>query len=291
VKVVAAEPGQGFVHADATQMHQVVMNLCVNARDAMPDGGTLTLGLGREVLPEREHGDALSPKGGRYLVLTVADTGSGIPPEILEKIFDPFFTTKATGTGLGLASVHGIVRAHHGVVRVESHLGQGTVFRVYLPEMSSTACAAAGASAAVVPTETAAGVGHAGPDGVRGPCILLVDDERVVLTAVRRRLEMAGFEVLAAGNGVEALRVMEQARTRIGVVVTDFTMPEMDGPTLAARLREQAPDLPIIGVSGRDQSSRAEELRALGFVEILSKPFEAADLIAAVRRQMSCQRL
>jgi PAS domain S-box-containing protein len=282
VKVVEAEAEQGWVQADATQMHQVVMNLCVNARDAMPQGGTLTLALGREVLPERGQGDALSPKGGSYLVLTVADTGAGIPPEILEKIFDPFFTTKATGTGLGLASVHGIVRAHHGVVRVESQVGLGTVFRVYLPEMGPGASAAAVAS---VEEEAAAG-SEATLAPVRGSCILLVDDERVVLTAVRRRLEIAGFEVLVANNGVEALRVVEQARARIGVVVTDFTMPEMDGPTLAARLRELAPELRIIGVSGRDQESRVEELRAIGFAEILNKPFEAADLIAAVRRQM-----
>lgn len=283
VKVVEAGAGEGFVHADATQLQQVVMNLCVNARDAMPQGGTLTLALGREVLTERGHGDAPSPKSGKYLVLTVADSGGGIAPEILEKIFDPFFTTKTSGTGLGLASVHGIVRAHHGVVRVESQLGRGTVFRVYLPEMDSTSAleTLAAPVQSLVPNSR-----ESLPASARGRCLLLVDDDRVVQTAIRRRLEIEGFEVLVAGNGIEALRVMEQSRARIGLVVTDFTMPEMDGPTLAPLLRKMAPTVPIIGISGRDQESRRAELRELGFSEIMNKPFEAAELIAAVRRQL-----
>ena len=281
VKVVEPAAGRGCVNADPTQMHQVVMNLCVNARDAMPDGGTLTLAIGREELQGRGEGELLSLKGGNYLVLSVADTGGGIPPELLEKIFDPFFTTKATGTGLGLASVHGIVRAHRGVVRVESRVGRGTVFRVYLPEIVSPV-----SEGLATPAGSPAVLTPAGPSPARGRCILLVDDDHVVRMAIQRRLEIEGFEVLVAGNGIEALRVMEQSLVRIGGVVTDFTMPEMDGPTLAPLLRVMAPTVPIIGVSGRDQESRVEELHRLGFAEILSKPFESTELIAALRRQM-----
>ena len=156
------------------------------------------------------------------------------------------------------------------------------MFRVYLPEMVQWV----DAGAVTAPDRDPATPTPTAPASNRGRCILLVDDEPVVRMAIQRRLEIEGFEVLVAGNGIEALRVMEQSHRRIGGVVTDFTMPEMDGPTLAPLLRVMAPTVPIIGVSGRDQESRVEELHRLGFAEILNKPFESSALIAALRRQM-----
>ena len=267
----------GSVLANPTQLHQVLMNLCVNARDAMPDGGTLTLGIDRiDLLPAAPE-QTNAPAGGPYLVMAVTDTGHGISQENLDRIFDPFFTTKAVGrgTGLGLASVHGIVKSHGGFVRVESAPGRGATFRVFLPAIPDS------------PPKTAAPTPRAAPTrSGRGECILVVDDEETVRKVTHRRLEREGYRVLVADNGAEALRVLRAHAAEVRVVITDFLMPEMDGPTLAPLLREIAPSLKVIGVSGNDQTSRAAELKQLGFAEILAKPYEGEALLLAVRRQL-----
>jgi len=266
----------GMVEGETNQLHQVLMNLCVNARDAMPSGGTITLGLERAEVP---FGPAT--KGGPHLVLSVADTGHGIPPELLERIFDPFFTTKPVGkgTGLGLASVHGIVKAHHGFVRVESTPGAGTVFRVFLPVREGPAIVPAPAPVSTpTPTQTASPISAA--------AILVVDDDPAVLMVTCRFLQRMGYRAIPAGGGREAIAALQEHRDDVQLVITDFSMPEMDGPTLAPRLREIKPGLRLVGASGLNQDARAQELIALGFSEVLAKPYELDDLLQAVRRQM-----
>ncbi len=269
--VESIAPGTDMVEAESNQLHQVLMNLCVNARDAMETGGRITLGLERVEIAAIP-GALATP----HLALSVTDTGAGIPPENLGRIFDPFFTTKplGKGTGLGLATVHGIVKAHHGFVRVESKVGQGTTFRVYLPVKSGVAPAAAPAPAAAV-----------APAPEKGGSILVVDDDPAVLLVTGRMLERIGYTVFKAASAAEALAALPRHR-EVVLVVTDFSMPGMDGPTLAPLLREISPGLRIIGVSGLKQDHRAAELARIGFSEVLSKPYEWEDLVRAVQRHM-----
>jgi PAS domain S-box-containing protein len=264
-------PGSDLVEFEPNQLHQVLMNLCVNARDAMPGGGTITLGLERAEIPAGS-----GTHGGPHLVLVVADTGTGIPPENLGRIFDPFFTTKplGKGTGLGLASVHGIVKAHHGFVRVESQVGRGTVFRVFLPVKAGSAAVAAAAVPPAAPAAVPAGVG-----------ILVVDDDPAVLLVTGRMLERIGYSVVRAAGAAEALAALP-GNPHVALVVTDFSMPGMDGPTLAPLLRKISPGVKIIGVSGLKQDYRAAELAAIGFSEVLSKPYEGDELVRAVQRHV-----
>ncbi len=268
--------GPDLIEAEPNQMHQVLMNLCLNARDAMPSGGTITLGLERVELPA-----GAGTEGGSHLVFSVADTGLGIPPEIMDRIFDPFFTTKPVGkgTGLGLASVHGIIKAHHGFVRVESQPGIGTTFRVFLPVGEGLAPVAVPVPAAPAPVAPVIPAG--------GPGILVVDDEPAVLQVTARLLERMGYRVIRAASGAEALQLLPQHRATVTLVITDFSMPGMDGPTLAPLLRAILPSLRIIGVSGLNQDHRKAELIALGFCEVLNKPYEWDDLVHAVQRQYS----
>ncbi len=264
----------GLVEAEPNQLHQVLMNLCVNARDAMPGGGILTLGLERVQIS-----GVTGARPGPHLVLSVADTGLGIPAEVLDKIFDPFFTTKPVGkgTGLGLASVHGIVKAHQGFVRVESQVGRGTVFRVFLPARDGLAPAAPAVAPPPVPAVQPTGT----------TTILVVDDDPSVLHMTSRFLQRLGHRVLAASEGPQALELLGRHRGEVSLVITDFSMPGMDGPALAVKLRDLQPGLPILGVSGLNQKHRATELAALGFVEVLAKPYELDDLLQALRRILS----
>jgi PAS domain S-box-containing protein len=268
----AIAPGSDLVEVEPNQLHQVLMNLCVNARDAMTVGGTITLGLGRTEVPA-----VAGARGGPHLVLSVADTGSGIPPENLGRIFDPFFTTKplGKGTGLGLASVHGIVKAHHGFVRVESQMGRGTTFRVFLPVKAGTA-------EAPVPVAPPAAAPATAP---KGAGIMVVDDDPAVLLVTGRMLERIGHQVVRAASAAEALEALPK-NPQVVLVVTDFSMPGMDGPTLAPLLRQISPGLKIIGVSGLKQDYRAAELAAVGFSEVLSKPYEWDELVRAVQRHL-----
>ncbi len=264
----------GEVEADSTQLHQVLVNLAVNARDAMPEGGTLTLGMECCALSAPGAAHESGPPES-FLLLRVADTGHGIPPEIRDRIFDPFFTTKGPGkgTGLGLATVHGIVAAHRGFIRFESAPGVGTEFRIYIPM-------AAGDGPAAVEQRQA---GRALEQRDGRPCrtILVVDDEPAVLRMVQRILEREGFDVLAAANGAEALQLMRERSADIALVIVDFMMPEMDGPALVPRLRAIAPLIRIIGVSGLDQRDRAA---ALGLDDVLGKPFDGSTLVPRVHR-------
>jgi PAS domain S-box-containing protein len=262
------------IEGNSTQLHQVLLNLCVNARDAMPKGGTLTLRLEPAFSQARGgEGDAHS-KSGPYVVFSVSDTGQGIPVEIRDKIFDPFFTTKepGKGTGLGLAAAHGIVAAHHGYIRFESITGHGTTFRVYLPAMKE---AAPHASADVVAPPVAL------KKDATVACILVVDDEPMVVKMTTRLLAKSGYVTLSASSGAEALQVLREHKNSVHLVITDFMMPGLNGPALLPLLREIVPGIKVIGVSGLDQHTDG---MAMGFDEILGKPYELTTLLPTIRR-------
>jgi CheY-like chemotaxis protein len=265
-----------WVSGDSTQLHQVLMNLCVNARDAMPGGGRLTLSASNVMLEEREAALHESTQPGPYVVLVVADTGHGIPPEVRARIFDPYFTTKTVGqgTGLGLSSAFGIVKNHLGFITVDSAPDRGATFKVFLP-------------ASPVRTEVPAATAAESPGGGKGRLILVVDDEPAVLLATRKVLEKAGYFVITAADGAQAEKLMEARAPDISLVITDLMMPGMDGVTLVPRLRRLSDKAKFIGVSGQDQAHRAMQLAQLGFDEMLSKPYEPDVLRAAVKRVLS----
>jgi PAS domain S-box-containing protein len=263
------------IPADPTQIHQVLMNLCVNARDAMPNGGTLTLRAENRRLPsDAADGPAGLPQG-QYVVLTVADTGQGIPPDTIERIFDPFFTTKPSGkgTGLGLATVLSIVKGHFGTIQVESPPGRGSTFRVYLPAVSQSE-----------PSEPAA----AAPEVRTGnqESILVVDDEPAVCETLRRILERQGYRVLTARDGHEGLILVKDQRQRVQLVIADLMMPVMDGLALARAIRIAAPEVAVIGTSGMAIGDWRAEWAGAGVAEVLMKPFSPAQLTSAVGRRL-----
>ncbi|HVS52137.1 MAG TPA: PAS domain S-box protein [Opitutaceae bacterium] len=262
------------VTGDATQLHQVLMNLCVNARDAMPSGGrlvieTLNAPLGAEAAQ-------LQPgaKPGPHIVIAVTDTGEGIAPETLDRIFDPFFTTKeiGKGTGLGLSTVLGIVKGHGGFVTVESRVGHGSVFKVFLP--ATPELNGARDPAGQLPE----------PSG-RGELILVVDDEVAVREALRRLLERNGYRVITAGDGLEALERFLARRADVHVVLTDVMMPRMNGVALARDLRRLAPELRIIAATGLDEEGNREELARLGVVDLILKPCDAKQVLDVLERR------
>jgi two-component system sensor kinase len=276
-KSIAVEtdlPGDLWViQGDATQIYQVLMNLCVNARDAMPVGGKLTLGAEHKLLDEidaRVHPDA---RPGRYVLVKVADTGTGIPPEILDRIFDPFFTTKeiGKGTGLGLSTVLGIVKGHGGFLHVSSEVGRGTQFSVYLPAGGSPE----GGQQQAKPQAFARG---------HGEVILLVDDEPVIRDVMAAALEAHGYRVKTGRDGAEALEVYSQHRGEIRLVVTDMMMPVMDGPATIRALRQIDPEVRILATSGLATGPPRANGAAGRVQGFLRKPYTAAELVQTIRQ-------
>jgi two-component system, cell cycle sensor histidine kinase and response regulator CckA len=269
-------PGQLWtVEGDATQVHQVLMNLSVNARDAMPEGGRLSIVAENCLIDAnsaRIHPDA---RRGPYVVLSVEDTGTGIAPETLDKIFDPFFTTKETGkgTGLGLSTVIGIVRSHQGFITIYSELGRGTQFKVFLPAQTSPSAGGISNRTSRLPTGN-------------GETILLVDDEVSILQIGKTILESHGYQILAAVNGSEAVDLYRRHGEKIRLVLTDMAMPVMDGRALVADLRALGASVPVIVMSGflpREQAD--QDLREVrGF---LSKPYTAETLLTMVHGVLS----
>ncbi len=270
-----AEAGLWTVMGDRTQIHQVLLNLCVNARDAMPNGGRLALRARNVILTEARPALPSPALPGPYLLLQVSDTGCGIAPEDRERIFDPFFTTKdiGKGTGLGLSTVLGIVKSHQGAVMVESASGKGTTFRALLPATPE----AVQSTAPYTPPELPRGDGEA---------VLIVDDEPEVVSGMRALLEKQHYRVLAAKGGLEALAVVHRHGPAIDAVVTDVMMPEMDGVELIRVLRKMHPRLKIIASSGlgteRGWNVRTEELEALSVKTYLAKPYTVDKLLAAL---------
>ena len=259
---------------DATQLHQVLLNLCVNARDAMPNGGTLTLAAENIEVDATYASTAPEAKLGHYVVWRVTDTGTGIPPEILERIFEPFFSTKGPdkGTGLGLSTLIGIVKSHGGFVRVDSVPGQGSTFAIYLPaDKSGTADA---------------GVSIRNKVDFRGngETVLVVDDEPAVREVARSVLTALNFRVLTAADGTEALIQVAGNQTELRLVITDLHMPNMDGLAFVKVFKHLVPGAGIIVTSGRLDEGAANEFRTLGVTTLLDKPFTQHTLVEALKK-------
>lgn len=262
------------VKANPTQLHQVLLNLCVNARDAMPHGGTLILRSENVVLDEQTAGAMENARPGSFVVLHVQDNGTGIPPEVLPHVWEPFFTTKGTGkgTGLGLSTTRGIVESHAGFISLRTAVGQGTTFRVYLP-------AAEGAVAQATP-----GVDpHLIPRG-HNETILVVDDEANIRNMFASMLTRHGYRVLAAGDGTEAIALFARRPGEIRVVITDLSMPSLDGNALAHIVERLNPGIKIIIVSGHGSESPGDQPASQAGHAFLVKPFRAEVLLSTVHR-------
>jgi PAS domain S-box-containing protein len=269
--VTTIAPHLPMLSGDPTQLTQVLLNLCVNARDAMPSGGQITVSIGSsDVEPQYavSHGGSA---GGRYVLIEVADTGTGIAPEIVDRIFEPFFTTKETGqgTGLGLSTTIGIVRSHGGFLTVSSEVGRGSSFKVYFPALFDGVFVSAEAS----------GKEQEPPRG-DGELILVVDDERAILDIISQTLTAFGYEVLTAEDGAQAIDLFVRHRSRIALVLTDMAMPIIDGATLIGALHRIATDVRIIAISGGPAD--AAKVGKSGTKYFLSKPFTAETLLRTV---------
>jgi two-component system, cell cycle sensor histidine kinase and response regulator CckA len=261
-----------LLEGDPTQLHQVLLNLCLNARDAMPEGGTLSLTAENFDVDEQYATMTPGLKAGPHVLISVIDTGTGIAQDIVEKIFDPFFTTKETGmgTGLGLSSALGIVRSHGGVIRVYS-AAKGTTFRVFLPSTAGVFQADETKAQMDVPT------GH-------GETILIVDDELAIREVAKVVLSKSGYNVLAADDGPSALAIFMQQSKEIDVVLTDVVMPIMSGLVLARTLRKMDVKAKVIVSSARDSDYNPGELTDIGVQGCLDKPYSRATLLRAVDR-------
>lgn len=264
------------VSADSTQLHQVLMNLCVNARDAMPNGGTLALAASNVRVERDGHPENPESRAGDYVLVRVSDTGMGIPEEHVEKIFDPFFTTKGLGkgTGLGLSTVLGIVRSHGGFVRVRSAVGAGAQFEVYLPA-EAVEGPVQEVDSAVLPTKG------------NGQLILVVDDEAPIRRATRVALERWRYGVVEASNGLEALEAVRRSAGAVRLAIVDQMMPVMGGRDFIGALRNLDPQVKIIAVTGMEQVDQRAELQAMGASEVLIKPYSSPLLLEAVAIALS----
>jgi CheY-like chemotaxis protein len=264
-------PTLGTVRADPGQVHQVLLNLAVNARDAMPDGGTLTIETHEVEIDgvyAQEHVDA---QPGTYVLLAVSDTGTGMDAATRARVFEPFFTTKekGKGTGLGLATVYGIVRQHGGHISLYSEIGRGTTFKIYLPR----------AEASAEPERRRRTVEARGGTET----ILLVEDEAPVRDFVTSALKRAGYQVLAAADGDEALRLETTAHDQIDLLLSDGMMSGIRVPEMVAEFRKRRPDARVLLMSGYAQEAFIRQGLMVAGGAFLQKPFTAAGLVAKVR--------
>ncbi|KQV27708.1 histidine kinase [Rhizobium sp. Root1203] len=279
------------VKTDLSQFEQVLINLCVNARDAMPQGGKLTLRTKNVTADEVAAFNYSYMPHEDMVLVEVSDNGTGIAPEIMDKIFEPFFTTKdvGKGTGLGLAMVYGIVKQSGGYIQPESEIGKGTTFRVFLPRHIVDPAIAAEAEALTLAAGTLvqpAPVPEQPEDLTGSAVILLVEDEEAVRRGGKRMLETRGYTVHEAGSGVEALEIMEELDGKVDIVVSDVVMPEMDGPTLLRELRKTYPDLKFIFVSGYAEDAFARNLPPESKFGFLPKPFSLKQLAVVVKETL-----
>lgn len=261
------EPELELISADPTQIHQVLMNLSINARDAMPSGGTLTITASNVTLDENYARMFIEAKSGRYIIITVKDTGSGMTQEIQQRIFDPFFTTKeiGKGTGLGLSTALTIIKSHGGFINVYSEQGKGTQFTIYLPAAEIAAEKSESKKELPYPTGN-------------GELVLIVDDEENIRQITKATLEKFGYQTLTASDGTEAMRIYAQNSTEIKLVLTDMAMPFMDGAATIRALRKLNPKLPIIAASGLPPA----DINSLNVNAFLSKPYTAEKLLTTL---------
>jgi hypothetical protein len=257
------------VSGDATQLHQVLMNLCVNARDAMPNGGTLKISAENLLIDENYAKMHIEAQVGHHVVITVTDTGIGIKSEILDRIFDPFFTTKRLnkGTGLGLSTVLGIIKSHGGFINVCSEQRKGSQFKVYLPAQEAA--------------ETIEEEDQRLPSG-QGELILVVDDEAAIRDVTKTSLESHNYKAMTASDGIEAIALYAEHRDKISLVLTDMVMPSMDGITTIRTLRKINPDVKIIAVSGLTSTDKVNTAYDMGIKAFLSKPYTASQLLQII---------
>src|SRR5690625_123438 len=260
------------IKGDATQIQQVLMNLTVNARDAMPDGGRISVTLENVDVGKEHMRTNIEAKLGPHVCITVTDTGEGIPPEVRDKMFEPFYTTKPVGkgTGLGLSTVYSIVKSHNGFVNVHSHPGQGTTFRIFIPA-------------------TVESVGHSpdheetdGSANGNGELVMVVDDEEFILELARETLESAGYHVVTAKDGHEALNIFDRRKQELHAIITDLMMPNLDGVATIRELKARGAGMPIIAASGASGDRAAEAIKA-GAELFLSKPFTATKLCRVLK--------
>ena len=267
-----------IISADATQIHQVLMNLCVNARDAMPDGGSISISAENVFLDENYARMHIEAKAGRFVTIHVSDTGPGMSAEIQSRIFEPFFTTKemTKGTGLGLSTALTIVKSHGGFINVYSELHKGSEFTIYLPALDKPD----GVDGIAVQTDLP--LGH-------GELILVVDDEESIREITRGTLETFGYSVLTANDGTEALALYADKKNEIAVVLTDMVMPFMDGPSTIRALQRMNPNVRIIAASGLGAAPRGEA--ALEGVSVfLNKPYTAEKLLKTLAKVLKDPR-
>ena len=273
--VESASDGQGRILADQHQIEQVLLNLAINARDAMADGGVLTITCAEEIFGKDEFSSFENIAPGRYMVLVVSDTGEGMSPEVQEHIFEPFFTTKpqGKGTGLGLATTYGIVKQHSGYIVAQSELGQGTTFRLYFPKVEAPVAAAVTGAALEI---------------LRGSeTILVVDDEPEILAVIRHSLESMGYAVLTAPSAAEALHLVEEGNEKIDLVLTDVVMPGMNGHGLAARVQAVDPRIRVLFMSGYTDSMLEEHGVSRTHANFISKPLSPGDLAIKLRKMLA----
>jgi len=278
--VVAFEidPDLWPVTGDPTQIHQVLMNLCINARDAMASGGTLSVTATNVWLDQDFALTSIDVEPGRYVRINVSDTGIGMTEDIKKRIFDPFFTTKeiGKGTGLGLSTALTIVRSHGGFIDVYSEPGKGTLFSFYLR--------AADMGETHLPKPPTANI----PVG-NGELILVVDDERNIREMTRAMLERFGYRSITAEDGVAALAIYRDRKAEISLILTDMAMPNMDGPTLIRSIREADLGARIIGMSGLMNFQQTADLQNLNIDTVLSKPFTTEKLLTAISEKINNQ--
>ncbi|HEY4199875.1 MAG TPA: response regulator [Devosiaceae bacterium] len=266
------------VRADLVQLEQVIVNLVVNARDAMPNGGKITLRTSNVSAEESASFNFTGMPPADYVLIEVEDTGTGMPLEVLEKIFEPFFSTKelGKGTGLGLSTVYGIIKQTEGYIYPVSTVGVGTIFKIFLPRHLV-------AEGEVAPKATAAPV----RDLTGHERILLVEDEESVRAFSARALKTTGYEVFEADSGEEALEVLDEINNRIDLIISDVVMPEMDGPALLKRVRQRLPDIKVIFVSGYAEESVRKDIEDDQSVEFLPKPYSLDQINSKVKEVLS----
>jgi CheY-like chemotaxis protein len=266
------DAGDAAIVGDATQLHQVAMNLCTNALQAMENGGVLEVVLDcADVAQERRlsNGNLTS---GAYVRLCVSDTGSGIPPQVLDRMFDPFFTTKGVGegTGLGLSLVHGIVADLGGAIDVRTTAGRGTTFTIWLPIAGEAHALPAKLDAAL-------------PRG-QGQTVMIVDDEKLLVALAEETLAELGYEPIGFSSSVAALDAFREAPQRFDIILTDETMPDLVGTDFAQQIALLRPDIPIVLMSGYSGAQLHERASAIGIREVLHKPLQSKDIAECFER-------